>query len=316
MIQVFQGLHQAGLLGMNRRNADYILKQNPRKLYPLVDDKLKTKELLLANHIPSPDLYFTVDHNYELKKLDGLRLLKEFVIKPARGAEGRGILVITGHENGFWKKASGEKISLEDIKYHVTNIIAGLYSLGGLNDRVFIEYRVNSHEVFKSVTYQGVPDIRMILYRGVPVMSMLRLPTKESGGRANLHQGAVGAGVNMLEGVTLGGVHHDLLIDKHPDTGAPIAGIKIPFWNELLEIAARTYDVFKLGYMGVDFVIDQLLGPMILELNARPGLNIQLANRTGLLKRLISVDNLKERTESLDWEKRVKITREIVKLLP
>ena len=84
----------------------------------------------------------------------------------------------------------------------------------------------------------------------------------------------------------MGGVHHSILIDRHPDTQVPIAGIRIPFWENILETAAKTFDVFKLGYIGIDFVIDQILGPLILELNARPGLSIQLANREGLLPRL------------------------------
>ncbi|MBI4971030.1 MAG: alpha-L-glutamate ligase-like protein [Candidatus Omnitrophica bacterium] len=314
MIQFLRTFYQAGLLGMNRRNGNYTLVRNPRKLYPFVDDKLKTKELLIANGIASPELYFTIERNSELNNLSRLNMFKDFVIKPARGAAGRGIFVIVDKVGDYWKKASGELVSMEDIEYHVTNIIAGLYSLGGVSDRAFVEYRVQSHEVFLPVTFQGVPDIRMILYRGVPVMSMLRLPTKESGGRANLHQGAVGAGVDMLDGVTLGGVYHDQLIEHHPDTNVSIRGIKIPFWPELLEAAAKIYDVFKLGYVGVDFVIDQELGPLILELNARPGLNIQLANRTGLLPRLNAIDRWGGLVENLAWEKRMEISRKVIKL--
>ncbi|MBI4398393.1 MAG: alpha-L-glutamate ligase-like protein [Candidatus Omnitrophica bacterium] len=288
----FRVFKQFGFLGINRRNACYTLARNARQLYPLVDDKLQTKKILDAHQIPSPELYFTIKHNFELKYLRELGFLKDFVVKPARGAEGRGILVITDKTESGWKKASGEVISLEDIEYHVSNILAGLYALGGVNDAAFIEYRVRSHAVFEPLAWHGVPDIRLVLYRGVPVMSMLRLPTRESGGRANLHQGAVGAGVDMREGRTLGGVHHDRLIERHPDSGALIAGLEIPFWNDILEIAAKAYEVFGLGYLGIDFVIDHILGPLILELNARPGLSIQLANRAGLLKRLRAVDQV------------------------
>ena len=296
---------------MNKRNADYTLARNPRKFYPRVDDKLITKEILKANQLPAPELYFQISSNYEMKHLTELNFLKEFVIKPARGAEGRGILVISEKLGDHWKKSNGELISMDDIQYHISNILAGLYALGGVKDRAFVEYRVRSHAAFQKVAYQGVPDIRVILYRGVPVMSMLRLPTKESGGRANLHQGAVGAGVDMLRGVALGGVYHNQLIENHPDTDVFIAGLQIPFWNEILRIAAETYEVFHLGYMGVDFVIDELLGPLILELNARPGLNIQLANRTGLLPRLNAIDSFGLQVESLSWDKRLEITRKV-----
>lgn len=298
-----------GLLGMNRRNGRYTLVQNPRRFYPLVDDKLKTKEVLERHNIPTPELYFTISGNYELKAIREIKFLKEFVVKPARGAEGRGILVITDKVGKDFRKASGEVITSEDLEYHVSNILAGLYSLGGVDDRAFIEYRIRSHAVFNKIAFQGVPDIRVILYRGVPTMAMLRLPTKESDGRANLHQGAVGAGIDMLEGVSLGGVHHNKLIDIHPDTGTPIEGFKIPFWQDILEISARLYDVFKLGYIGVDFVIDHILGPLILELNARPGLNIQLANREGLLPRLRRIDTFGTGVEKQSWKDRIELSR-------
>ncbi len=308
----FRPFKKYGLLGINRRNACYTLARNPRALYPLVDDKLKTKELLEAHQLPTPELYFPIRRNYELRLLREIKFLKEFVIKPARGAEGRGIVVIVDKFEGKWKKSSGELLSIDDIEYHVSNILAGLYSLGGVDDQAFLEYRVRSHIIFRAVTYQGVPDIRVILYRGVPLIAMLRLPTRESNGRANLHQGAVGSGIEMIEGVTLGGVHRDKLVDCHPDTRIPIAGIRIPFWNQMLETAVRTFEVFKLGYVGIDFVIDHILGPLILELNARPGLSIQLANREGLLPRLEAIDALGQEVENLSWQERLALSNQIV----
>lgn len=301
-----------GLLGLNKRNACYILPNNPRKYYPLVDDKLKTKELLEQNNIPTPKLYFQIHYNFEMSKLKQLDHYPDFVIKPARGAEGRGILVMKSKAENGWAKASGEVLTLSDLEYHVSNILAGLYSLGGQDDSAFVEQCVHSHSIFEDIAYRGVPDVRIILYHGIPVMSMLRIPTRESDGKANLHQGAVGAGIDMLKGTTLGGVHHNKLLDIHPDTKKPIAGLEIPFWNTLLEISARTADIFKLGYFGVDFVIDEKWGPLILELNARPGLNIQLANRTGILHRLKGVDAMKFDFSKLTWKDRVDISRSVV----
>jgi alpha-L-glutamate ligase-like protein len=290
----FSKLNRAGVLGMNRRNACYTLQFNPRKLYPLVDDKLKTKRLLEANCLPTPTVYFVIKHNFEIKYLNIIKRLQEFVIKPARGAQGRGIVVVSGKDGHGWRKANGDIFLMEEAEYHISNILAGLYSLGGVSDEAFLEYCVKTHDIFRSITYRGVPDIRMILYRGVPVMSMLRVPTKESQGKANLHQGAVGVGIEMKTGITFGGVCHDELIEKHPDTQLSLSGIQIPFWKEIIDISVKACKVFQLGYFGIDFVIDQTLGPLILELNARPGLSIQLANRAGLLNRLKAVDVLRD----------------------
>ncbi len=59
----------------------------------------------------------------------------------------------------------------------------------------------------------------------------------------------------------------------------------------ILEIAASCYELTGLGYIGVDIVLDKVHGPQMLELNARPGLNIQIANREGLLHRYKAIEN-------------------------
>ncbi|NQV86586.1 MAG: alpha-L-glutamate ligase-like protein, partial [Woeseiaceae bacterium] len=140
--------------------------------------------------------------------------------------------------------------------------------------------------------FQGVPDIRVIVYRCYPAMAMVRLPTRASDGKANLHQGAVGAGVDLATGTTLAGVLDNQLVEDHPDTGAIVSGVKIPHWDFILESSARGYEVTGLGYLGVDMVIDADLGPLILEMNARPGLNIQIANRSGIANRVRRIDEV------------------------
>jgi alpha-L-glutamate ligase-like protein len=144
--------------------------------------------------------------------------------------------------------------------------------------------------VFAEVSYEGVPDIRIITLLGYPAMAMLRLPTRMSNGKANLHQGAVGTGVNMATGVTLGGVFYNDAIDYHPDTLKSIVGIQVPYWDKILEIAASCYELTGLGYLGVDIVLDKDQGPLMLELNARPGLNIQIANREGGVQRYREIE--------------------------
>ena len=57
-----------------------------------------------------------------------------------------------------------------------------------------------------------------------------------------------------------------------------------PYWNKILEISIQTAKYFPLNYLGVDIVIDQKLGPLIMEVNVRPGLGIQLANQMGMKK--------------------------------
>jgi len=284
-------LRELGVLGLNQRNADFILLYNPRRNFPLVDDKRRTKELAIASGISVPELYAVVEIEHQIDWLPELLApYEEFVVKPAHGSGGEGILVVTGKVNGRYRKSNGCLADEDELGYHISNILSGMYSLGGLPDCALIEYRVDFDPIFEGMSYQGVPDIRTIVFRGVPVQAMVRLPTRMSDGRANLHQGAVGAGIDLASGVTGGGVWHENRVDHHPDTGGEIAGLEIPHWDQILALTARCYDLVGLGYIGVDIVLDRTLGPLMLEINARPGLSIQLANRQGLLPRLRSVE--------------------------
>ena len=284
-------LRRRGILGMNRRNAAYILPRNPRHHFPRVDDKLLTKRICQARGIPVPETYAVIQRQGDVRRfaalLDGRG---EFVIKPTGGSGGRGILVIGQRDGQDLLTVGGERLSPADVQYHLASILAGLYSLSGHSDRAILEQRIVRHEAFAEVAVGGTPDLRVILYRGAPVMAMVRLPTAASRGRANLHQGAVGAGVHLRRGETFGGVCHNRVLAAHPDTGQPIAGLRIPDWDRLLLAAMNLGDALEMGYIGVDFVLDEALGPVVLEANARPGLAIQIANRSGLLRRLEMVD--------------------------
>jgi len=289
-------LRQAGVLGLNERNSEFITRLNPRRLYPRVDDKALTKELALKAGMAVPELYGIISNQGEVREFDDIVGDREsFVIKPAQGSGGDGILVVTGRSQrrrDAYRLASGVRISAAEIAHHISNIVSGQYSLSGNPDKALIEYCVRFGSVFADVSYQGVPDIRVIVYRGYPTMAMVRLPTRASDGKANLHQGAVGAGVDMSLGETLTGVLGNDVVDEHPDTGVLVVGLQIPQWDFILETSARGFEVTGLGYLGVDMVIDRELGPMILEMNARPGLNIQIANCAGLANRLARVDEI------------------------
>jgi alpha-L-glutamate ligase-like protein len=286
-----QWLKEVGVLGMNRRNAEYIMRCNPRSAFPLVDDKVLTKHLAEEHQIPAPPLYHVIEHNGDIAKFEEkLGDQRDFVLKPARGGGGSGIILITDRMKDGFVTQSGEVISRPDFIYHISDILSGIYSLGGLEDRALFEALIQPDPIFAAVTYKGVPDIRIIVYRGVPVMGMVRLPTRASDGKANIHRGAIGVGVDIGNGTTLTAVHHSRVITHHPDTGHPVRGIQIPHWEKMLTMAAQAIDMTSLGYLGVDLILDQQRGPLLLELNARPGLQIQIANRTGLLGRLETVD--------------------------
>jgi len=281
-----------GLLSLNARNGKYISINNPRKYYPTVDNKLITKKLAIENNIPVPEAYHIVKSYKDLKNIKNIiDKYSEFVIKPANGSGGNGILVITGKYESYYQKSNKILITEEDIIYHISNILSGMYSLGSHQDHALIEYKVNPSPIFNDISTIGVPDIRIIVYKKIPAMAMLRLPTNLSNGKANLHQGALGVGINLEDGALKGGVFKKRLISYHPDTLRKYENFKIPNWDEILSLSKKCGNLTKLGYIGVDIVIDKDKGPLVLELNARPGLSIQIANRCGLLTSLNKIDN-------------------------
>jgi alpha-L-glutamate ligase-like protein len=286
-------LGEQGILGMNRRNVSYIFRYNDRSRYPLVDNKLKTKLLAEKFHMPTPKLRAVVRYQYEIasfgKKIEDL---DGFVIKPSKGAGGKGILVIVGRDGARFVKPSGKTIGIHSVHRHLSNILAGLYSLGGTPDAALVEDLIRPAPMFEKLSHEGVPDIRIIIFKGYPVMAMLRLSTHASDGKANLHKGAVGVGLDIATGRCLHAVQYARRVTVHPDNGIELDTITVPGWENLLLLAARSFELTRLGYIGADLVVDKDRGPMLLELNARPGLSIQVANGAGLLPRLELIETL------------------------
>lgn len=293
---IFNELKSLGILGINNRVGRYILRHNKREYYPLVDDKVLTAQRAAAWGIAMPENYLVIENYGSLKNLQAkLQEYKSFVIKPANGSQGNGIIVIKEvvkervegkPDRIFYRRSNDKLMELEEVKHHISGILSGLYSLSGQSDTAIIQAKIDKHPIFDDYSFGGIPDIRVIVFEGYPVMSMVRLPTKSSDGRANLHQGAIGAGIDLSTGLVNNAVIRNQVVETHPDTGHKIIGLKLPFWTEILELAARCHDMVGLGYLGADIVLTPDQGPILLELNARPGLAIQIANLAGLVPRL------------------------------
>lgn len=280
------------VLGINRRNSNYILPYNLRKYYKTVDEKLKTKDFSKKVGIPFPKTLAVVEFWSEItKKTNLLKKFDSFVIKPNRGAAGRGIMVVTRNEGEFWRLADGKSVMPTDIYYHFSSILSGLYSLSELPDKAIVEQRIIPHPFFNKLTWNGTPDIRIVLFNKKPVMAMLRLPTEKSDGRANLHQGAVGVGIDIDSGKTNAAIIKNNIIIFHPDTGENLIGLKIPDWKKIIDDAQKLADIIPLKYIGIDLMLDSEHGHLVVEANARPGLNIQLANNMGLRPILEKIEN-------------------------
>lgn len=284
---------------MNARNQIY-LQLNKMSGRKIADSKLLTKKRLTKAGLPTPKLLAVFKNSRELAQFDWLKLQENFVIKPVSGFGGGGIIVVRKRAKlaGEWFLMDNSKVNIGDLRFHALDILSGQYSLHDLPDFVMIEERIKIAKVFRNYAYQGTPDIRVIVYNKVPVMAMLRLPTVQSNGKANLHQGALGVGIDLATGITTYAYSQlaGKFIKNIPDSNRKINGIRLPYWNEILTLAVKTQEAIpSLGYMGVDIVIDKDRGPLVLELNARPGIEIQNANLAPLKKRMERVEGLEVR---------------------
>jgi alpha-L-glutamate ligase-like protein len=295
---IFRNSHK--LLGMNSRNLAYVRPLNKKRARRVADEKLFSKRVLKKNNIAVPALLGRIRNYEELENFNWGSLPGGFALKPNRGFGGEGILVVFARKKNrgdAWIKADGSIVTLEDLRAHIRNILDGSFSLSSTPDVAFFEERLKLLKLFKPYCFKGIPDIRVIVFNRVPVMAMLRLPTRASSGKANLQQGAIGVGIDLATGVTttaIQGKGH--LIEYVPDSELVLSGLKIPHWKDILSLSVRAQEISGLGFLGADIAIDREHGPVIIELNARPGLSIQLANMAGLKERLDRVAGIKIKT--------------------
>lgn len=290
-------MKSSDILGLNARAALYSYKYNTARGRSIASSKIKTKKVMRQNDIPVPEVYATFKNPETILKYDWDKLPASFVMKPSRGLGGEGIIVVKKRaaDGNGWITTDKKRVTVEDLKLHAFSILEGAYSLENAPDTAMIEEYIGRHKALSKYAYRGTPDIRVIVFNKVPVMAMLRLPTQESGGRANVHQGAIAVGIDIATGITTYAVHHHEYIKNKPGTKRKLHGIKIPFWNSILNIAVRSAEVTNLGYTSVDMLLHPTKGPVVIELNYQPGLEIQVANRAGLRRRLNRVDELKIR---------------------
>ena len=283
----------SSILGLNSRGVLFTGKYNSRMSKKIADSKIQTDRILRNANVAHPMIikkFKTAGDVFNFKWSD---LPDAFALKPSRGLGGDGIIVVKKKiADNLWLTASKQKISAEDLKLQTLDILEGAFSMGNEPDIAFIQEYVGRHLSFRKLAFRGTPDIRIIVFNKIPVMAMLRLPTRESMGRANLHQGALGLGIDIASGITTKAILNNREIIYKPDTNKKLRGIKIPYWNKILETAVAGQIASGLGYAGVDIVLHPEKGPQIIELNAQPGLSIQLANMEGLKRRLERVDDI------------------------
>jgi alpha-L-glutamate ligase-like protein len=325
-------MKNSSILGINRRNVEYLRPYNTSRAKGIADDKILTKKVLARNGIPTAEIFKIIRNKKQLETIDWKKIPKSFALKPNEGTGGSGIIVFYGKKSARgvkpkadgsygsrsassrkedrepegWIRPDGSLMRIPEIKTHINNILDGQFSMGNRKDIAILEERIINHPALRPYSYKGVPDIRVIVFNKVPIMAELRLPTKQSDGKANLHAGGLGVGIDIATGITTVAIQRQLsnpisdiykIIETAPDTNLLLRGIQIPYWKKILEISIKCQMYTGLGFAGVDIAIDRDKGPIVFELNARPGIAIQNANMSGLRERLERIKGLKTKDE-------------------
>ncbi len=288
------------VLGMNARNYLYIRKYNSRAAHRIADNKLLSKKALLKADLPTAAPLAVFRNMGSMKKFDWSKLPhKGFAIKPARGYGGEGIIVFANWQGTYGETVSGEIVTVKDLQTHILDILDGKFSLQTLPDWGYVEELITPHPFSKRLAAVGLPDIRVIVFNQIPVMAMMRVPNQKSHGKANLMQGAIALGIDLRTGITFSSYTKKGSTPRYlSGTKVKAKGIRIPDWRQVLLYASKAARACELGWAGIDMVMDAERGHLILEVNARPGLAIQLVNKASLRTRVERVENLKPMTHA------------------
>ena len=300
-----EGDFASDVLTMTVRNREFVGKYNPPGVMSLLT-KDAVKALLLPLGVPMASTYMVLHGRADLGGFkQWLAQNDTFALKPSSSYGGEGIMLVHGKQGELYRTNFG-LLTASQIETHAFSIIEGQFR-GGENDSAVVEELLVQHESLRNIVPSGLADIRVISFLGYPVMAMMRIPTEMSGGKANIHMGAVAAGIRISSGIIIHSVWTGMPASEHPDTRVPLLGQSIPFWDEVLEIAAEAQRLAGIGYAGVDIALDAHKGPVVMEVNRRPGLEIQNANAAGLLRRLRMIENLAR--QALPVEERIRIVK-------
>jgi len=254
----------------------YIL--NPKPFMELTEDKAVFSIYCEKNNIPIPKLFglFFKD-SCGINWIGGEPLSKreewidffvnhcpdEFVIKPSRGVYGEGIIFVDKKKDDF----SGESIHQQLKKSRFDSFV--------------IQEALKNHTSILAVSpKEGLQTLRVITfideYSEVKVICAYlkiivgnNMVDNHKGGKL----GNLLCEINLFDGslnvpflITEGGL---IQKPKHPDTGKHIAGIKLPFWKDVTQLAKEIAPHFlPMRAIGWDIALTPN-GPCIIEGNAR-----------------------------------------------
>lgn len=143
-------------------------------------------------------------------------------------------------------------------------------------DGWLIEQHQVQHPTLAALNPSSLNTLRLwVLDRGDgPRVTHALLRVGRAGSQVdNTSQGGVVLLVDVATGVTQAGpdVHHpESWVAEHPDSGAQLAGVALPHWPEVLDLAQHALCAFPhMRFAGLDVALAPE-GPVLIEVNVQP----------------------------------------------
>src|SRR5690554_6620456 len=248
-----------------------------KDVWPILHDKLLF-DSFMAGRLPLSKLLAVSTGEGTMRVQDGwtfdqaleeLASGTEFVVKPLRGGGGGGLKFVSGSGSGNLLMNNAPmpradfKSWCESLDYH------GIYE------------RIDQHPDFAALNQRTTNTLRIAMFKRknhAPEMlaAFLRVGVKRSEPVDNTNLG----GITILvteEGKTEAAYARDergvgTRVSTHPDTGAELLGLQMPYWAETIELLKRFHEEHTLfDFVGWDVAITPD-GPVIFEGNHNPSL--------------------------------------------
>ncbi|MBS9767580.1 MAG: hypothetical protein KGV44_08575 [Flavobacteriaceae bacterium] len=236
---------------------------------PLCRDKFVFGQYAKSLNIPHPETIALVTNGMiswmDRDSLDyeDLITLKdrnlEAFCKVTTGENGQGAFLLKIDEGNFF--INNKEVTYEKVREYFadTNYI--------------LQEKMMNHKAIRDIYPNAVNTIRLVtvIHEGEIVVALP--PFLRTGSNGNVVDSAFSGGV--LIGITRDGYLTDWAIrkmgdkliykEKHPDTGTVFAGLKIPYYDEMIETAKRFHSYYYgIPSMGWDIAITED-GPVFLE---------------------------------------------------
>ncbi|MDE2336026.1 MAG: hypothetical protein KGL10_01825 [Alphaproteobacteria bacterium] len=206
--------------------------------------------------------------------------------KPLQGIQSLGSISLDGidSQTGLLACADGRKIAAAVL----AEAIHSHYAKSGY----IFQPRLPPHDAVRAVCGNRLATVRVVTIFTAEGPRVLRACWKIPAGANSVdnfwRKGNILAAIGLESGSVLRAISGTGLdmqeVEKHPDTGAAFAGLKVPLWEEIRAAAlAGAAALSDFGLLGWDIAATKD-GPVVIEVNETPDvMMIQIAHRKGLL---------------------------------